>query len=184
MVFFFFLNFAHARKGDSSPRLQKCCAVHSSTTLQISKSWRLFRARWAPFAVSPVGRQVECLSPKTPPTWQRELWRPGRSSSLCPLLLAPTRVPEPSRSRHPHAEGYPFLVPMTSNRAGLAPSWVSHGGWGLCGRRKADAGERVLSGREPRLLWVLFAHPHAFHHCHDPRLSPPTFASPCHPESK
>lgn len=40
---------------------------------------------------------------------------------------------------------------MTSNRAGLAPSWVSHGGWGLCGRQKADAGVRVLSGREPRL---------------------------------
>lgn len=122
----------------------------------------------------------------------RVLFVPRRRAQQYPLrgrvaaltLLAPTRVPEPSRSRHPHAEGYPFLMPMTSNRAGLAPSWVSHGGWGLCGRRKADAGERVLSGREPRLLWVLFAHPHAFHHCHDPRLSPSTFASPCHPESK
>lgn len=78
--------FAHARKGDSSPRLQMLCSPHHVAGRPSVQSWRLFGARWAPFAVSPVGRQVECLSPKTPPTWQGELWRPGRSSSLCSLF--------------------------------------------------------------------------------------------------
>lgn len=84
-------------------------------------------------------------------------------------VLGPTLRPS-CPPRRPGAA--PARVPVTSSRAGLAPSWASRGGSVPRGWRKSDPGVPFLLLLRPDLTDVPFSPLWLSQSCHDPRGCP------------